>query len=709
MRSALLSIPFFLLPLSLWAADPMKYPPTKKGDVVDTLHGTPVPDPYRWLEDDVRTSKDVEAWVKAQAKFTDDYLAAIPARKAIRKRLDDIVNVERYSAPSKQGGKYYFRKNDGLQNQSVLYRVEKLDGTPEVVIDPNLWSKDGTVALGGTEFSDDGKYLAYGVAERGSDWTNWKVLDLATLKPLDDEVNWTKYVGVAWTKDGKGFYYARFPQPKMGEELTALNKDHKVYYHKVGTKQADDILVYERPDQPDWLLIPATSEDGKYLVISAVVGTENKNRVFVRDLEQKDSKFVALIDKFEADYTFLGNVGPLLYFKTDKDAPRSRIIAININHPEPKDWKEIVPQAAESIEGASLVGGKLVVQYLKDVKPLVKVFDYDGKFVRSVEAPGLGTMAGFGGKQDEAETFYAFTSYATPATIYRYDVATGQSTLFRKPKTTFNPDDYVVEQVFYPSKDGTKIPMFLAYKKGLKRNGNNPTILYGYGGFQISLTPGYDPANLAWMEMGGIFAVANLRGGGEYGKAWHDGGRLKNKQNVFDDFIAAAEYLVANKYTTPEKLAVQGGSNGGLLVGAVVTQRPDLFGAALPAVGVMDMLRFHKFSAGRFWTDDYGSPDVAEDFKVLKAYSPYHNVKSGSKYPATLVLTADTDDRVVPGHSFKFLAAMQAAQAGDAPILGRIEISAGHGAGKPLSKALDEDADILAFLTKALKIEPAKP
>lgn len=708
MRMLLFSF-LVLSPLSLWAAEPMKYPPTNKGDVVDELHGKKVPDPYRWLEDDVRKSKEVKDWVEAQAKFTTDYLAAIPARKTIRARLDEIVNVERYSAPSKEGGKYYFRKNDGLQNQSVLYRVDKLDGEPQVVIDPNTWSKDGTIALGGLDFSSDGKYMAYGVAERGSDWTNWKVLDLETLKPLDDEVKWTKYVGIGWAKDGKGFYYARFPEPKMGEELQALNKNHKVYFHKVGTKQGDDTLVYERPDHPDWLMMPTTSEDGRFLVIGAVVGTENKNRVFLRDLTQPDSKITPLIDVFEADYSFIGNVGPMLYFKTDKDAPRSRIIAINVNHPEPKDWKEIVPQTEESIEGASMVGGKLIVQYLKDVKPLVKVFEYDGKFVRAVDAPGIGTMAGFGGKQHETETFYAFTSFATPLTIYKYDIATGESTLFRKPKTKFNPDDFTVEQVFYTSKDGTKIPMFLAYKKGLKKDGTNPTILYGYGGFQISLTPGYNPRNVVWMEMGGVYAMANLRGGGEYGKAWHDGGRLKNKQNVFDDFIAAAEYLIAQKYTKSEKLAVLGGSNGGLLVGAVSTQRPDLFGAALPAVGVMDMLRFHKFTAGRYWTDDYGNPDVAADFEVLKAYSPYHNIKSGAKYPATMVLTADTDDRVVPGHSFKYLAAMQAAQAGDAPILGRIEISAGHGAGKPLSKTLDEDADILGFLTKVLKIEPVKP
>ncbi len=709
MRTLLMAAPLVLLPLSLWAAEPMKYPPTRKDDFAEILHGTKVPDPYRWLEEDVRKSKEVKDWVAAQAKFTQTYLEAIPARKKIRERLDEIVNVERYSIPSKHGKYYYFRKNDGLQNQSVLYRVEKLDGEPEVVIDPNTWSKEGTVALGTTDFSDDGKLLAYGVAEKGSDWTNWKVLDLTTLKPLDDEVKWTKYVGIGWAKDGSGFYYARFPEPEKGQELQALNKNHKVFFHKVGSRQSDDVLVFERPDHPDWLMIPGTSEDGRFLIIGAVVGTENKNRVFLRDLSKPDSKVVPLIDVFEADYTFVGNVGPTLYFKTDKDAPRGRIIAINVNHPEPKNWKEIVPQAEESIEGASLVGGKLIVQYLKDVKPLVKLFDPEGKFVRAVEAPGIGTMAGFGGRQDETETFYAFTSYATPPTIFRYDVATGQSTLFRKPKAKFNPDDYVVEQVFFPSKDGTKVPMFIAYKKGLKRDGSNPTILYGYGGFQISLTPSYDPANLVWMEMGGIYAVANLRGGGEYGKAWHDGGRLKKKQNVFDDFIAAAEYLIANRYTKPEKLAVQGGSNGGLLVGAVVTQRPDLYGAALPAVGVMDMLRFHKWTAGRYWVDDYGNPDDAEDFKVLRAYSPYHNIKPGTKYPATLVLTADTDDRVVPGHSFKFLAALQAAQAGSAPILGRIEISAGHGAGKPLSKALDEDADILAFLTKVLKIEPVKP
>jgi prolyl oligopeptidase len=708
MRTLLLMAPLLLLALTVYA-EPLKYPPTKKGDVVEELHGEKVPDPYRWLEVDVRESKEVKDWVEAQAKFTEQYLAAIPSRKAIRARLEEIVNVERYSAPSKHGGKYYYSKNNGLQNQSVVYRAVTADGEPQLVIDPNTWSKEGTIALGPLDFSDDGKLLAYGVAEAGSDWNTFKIMDLATLKPMDDELKWIKYSGVAWDKAGKGLYYARFPQPEPGKELQALNKDHKVYYHVVGTKQSDDVLIYERKDEPEWLLLPGTSEDGKYLVIAAVVGTENKNRVFLRDLSVPDSKITPLIDIFEADYTFLGNVGTTLYFKTDKDAPRSRIITIDANHPEPKNWKEIVPQGEEPIEAASLVGGKLICQYLKDVKPLVKIFTLEGKWVRNVEAPGIGTMGGFGGRQDDPETFYAFTSFATPATIYRYDVNTGESKVFRKPATKFNPDDYTVEQVFYPSKDGTKIPMFIAYKKGLKKDGANPTRLYGYGGFQISLTPSYSVSNLVWMEMGGIYAVANLRGGGEYGKVWHDGGRLKNKQNVFDDFIAAAEYLIAQKYTRPDKLAIQGGSNGGLLVGACMTQRPDLFGAALPAVGVMDMLRFHKFTAGRYWVDDYGNPDKATDFKVLKAYSPYHNVKSGSKYPATLVMTADTDDRVVPGHSFKFLAAVQAAQAGDAPILGRIDIKAGHGAGKPLSKTLDEYADILAFLTKVLKMDPVKP
>jgi prolyl oligopeptidase len=708
MRTLLLMAPMVLLVLSVYA-EPLKYPPTKKVELVERLHDTFVPDPYRWLEEDVRKSKEVADWVAAQAKFTEDFLAAIPQRKAIRQRLEEVVNVERYSAPSKHGGRYYFQKNNGLQNQAVLYRADKTDGPADVVIDPNTWSKEGTIALGGLDFSDDGKFLAYGVAEAGSDWNTFKILDLTSLKPLDDEVKWIKYTGVAWDKAGKGFYYGRFPEPEKGQELQATNRDHKVYYHKIGSKQSDDLLVYERKDQPDWLLMPGTSEDGRYLVISAVVGTENKNRVFLRDLSKADSKITPLIDVFEADYTFLGNVGTTLYFKTDREAPRSRIIAIDADKPEPRDWKEIVPQAEEPIEAASLVGGKLICQYLKDVKPLVKVFSMDGKWVRNVEAPGIGTMGGFGGRQDDPETFYSFTSFATPATIYSYNVNSGETKLFRKPATKFNPDDYTVEQVFYPSKDGTKIPMFLAYKKGLKKDGANPTRLYGYGGFQIALTPAYSVVNLVWMEMGGIYAVANLRGGGEYGKVWHDAGRLKHKQNVFDDFIAAAEYLIANKYTRPDRLAIQGGSNGGLLVGACETQRPDLFGAALPAVGVMDMLRFHKWTAGRFWVDDYGNPDKADDFLVLLAYSPYHNIKSGTKYPATLVMTADTDDRVVPRHSFKYLAALQAAQAGDAPILGRIDIKAGHGAGKPLSKTLDEYADILAFLVKVLKMDPGKP
>jgi prolyl oligopeptidase len=686
------------------AEAPLKYPPTKRGAQVDDYHGVKVPDPYRWLEDDVRKSKDVKDWVEAENKVTFAYLEAIPQRKALRDRLTKLWNFERYSAPFKAGGRYFYTRNDGLQNQSVLYTVDALDGTPRLLLDPNKLSKDGTVALTGLEVSDDGKRLAYGLAEAGSDWQTWKVLDIATAKTLPDAVHWVKFSGASWTKDGKGFYYGRYDEPKAGTKFTALNLNQKVYYHRVGAPQSEDKLVYQRPDHPRWGFGAHVTDDGRYLVLSTWKGTDRRNRVSYQDLKSGAGKTVDLIDGFDNEYTFLDNVGPVFYFRTDLDAPRRRVIAIDVTKPAKANWKEVIPQAAQTLAGVSVVGNRIVCSYLKDARTQVKVHELDGKFVRDVELPGIGTAGGFAGKRSENETFYTFSSFATPPTTYRYDVKTGKSTLFRKPKVDFNPDDYTTEQVFYTSKDGTKVPMFLTYKKGLKRDGNNPTILSGYGGFNISLTPNFRIARIAWLEMGGIYAQANLRGGGEYGKDWHQAGTKTRKQNVFDDFIAAAEYLIAQKYTRTPKLAIKGGSNGGLLVGAVMTQRPELFGACLPAVGVMDMLRFHRFTAGRFWVDDYGSADNAEEFKALYAYSPYHNLKKGKSYPATLVTTADTDDRVVPGHSFKFIAMLQYCQAGPAPVLARIETSAGHGAGKPTAKIIAEVADEYAFLVKNLNV-----
>ena len=678
----------------------MKYPETKKIDHVDVHHGTKVPDPYRWLEDDVRQSKEVAAWVEAQNKVTFSFLESIPQRAAIKKRLTDLWNYEKYGVPIKSGGRYYYFKNDGLQNQSVMYAMETLTSEPRVLIDPNSWSKDGTVALVSTAFSDDGKYLAYSVAEAGSDWNIWRVMEADSGRLLSDELKWVKFSGVSWTKDSRGFFYSRYDEPKEGAAFQSLNKNQKVFYHRVGSSQADDVLVYKRPDQPDWGFQTTVSEDGRYLIITTWKGTDDKYRVAYKDLLEPYGMPVDLIDNFDHEYTFIGNEGPVFFFQTELEASRKRVIAIDTR--KPHLLKELIPEAKETLVGVNILANQFVATYLKDAKTQVKLFTLDGRFVREVEFPGIGAAAGFGGKREDTETFYSFSSFATPSNIFRYDLLTGKSEVFRKTNVKFTPDDYEVSQVFYKSKDGTKVPMFLAHKKGLKKDGSNPTLLYGYGGFAISLTPSFSVARLAWMEMGGIFAMPNLRGGGEYGEDWHQGGTKLNKQNVFDDFIAAGEWLIENKYTSSSKLAIQGGSNGGLLVGACMAQRPELFGACLPAVGVMDMLRFHKFTAGRFWVDDYGSADDPEQFKAIFAYSPYQNLKPGKKYPATMVTTADTDDRVVPGHSFKFAAALQAAQSGDAPTLIRIETRAGHGAGKPTSKIIEEVSDQWAFLVKTL-------
>lgn len=690
----------------------LTYPTTRKSDVVDTYHGTKVEDPYRWLENDVRTDKEVAEWVERQNEVTQAYLESIPQREAIRKRITDLWNYEKFSAPFKAGGQYFFFKNDGLQNQSVLYTQTSLDDEPRLLLDPNKLSKDGTVALSGFEPSDDGKYAAYGLAEAGSDWNTWKVLDVASGEPLSDELKWIKFSGVSWTPDGKGFFYSRFPAPKDDETFQSLNVDMALYYHRIGTPQSDDLLVYRRPDHPTWTIGAGVSEDGRYLVISVGDGTTSrKNRVVVKDLAEPLAMPIDLIDNHDNKYSFVGNDGQLFYFRTEWKAPKGQVIAIDLRKPEPDNWKVIVPEAKETLESVGLVGNMFICEYLQDAKTAVKLYSPDGKFVRDVQFPGIGSAGGFGGKRTDTETFYTFSSFATPPSIYRYDLLTGKSTLFRQAKVEFDPSKYEVKQVFYQSQDGTRVPMFIAHKKGIELDGSNPTLLYGYGGFNISLTPGFSISRVAWMEMGGVFALANLRGGGEYGEQWHRSGTKLNKQNVFDDFISAAEWLVKEKYTSPKKLAIQGGSNGGLLVGACMVQRPDLYGACLPAVGVMDMLRFQKFTAGRFWVDDYGSSDNEDEFEALYKYSPYHALlRNGPKdYPATLVTTADTDDRVVPGHSFKFIAALQKVQAGPAPVLARIETRAGHGAGKPTSKIIEELADQWAFLVKNLDFEPNLP
>jgi len=688
-------------------AQSLSYPPTKTVDQVDDYHGTKVADPYRWLEDDVRESDDVKAWVEAQNKLTFAFLEQIPERKSLQARLTKLWNYEKFSAPSRQGPRYVFSKNDGLQNQFVLYTQATLDAEPQLLIDPNTWSADGTVALAGTAFSEDGQYLAYGVQDAGSDWHTFRVMEVESRKPLPDELQWIKFNSPDWLKDGSGFFYARYPEPEAGAAFQKLNLNQKVYLHKLGTPQAEDRLIYERPDEPTWGFQASVSDDGKYVVLTAWKGTDDKYRVFYKPVANLAADAVHLVGEFDAEYSFIGNDGNLFYFRTDKDAPKRRVIAIDITCPQPEHWQELIPETGNVMNDIHLVGNQFFASYLKDAVTQVKVFDLTGKFLREVQFDGIGSASGFGGKRTDTETFYTFSSFATPPSIYRYDLATGESKLLRRAAVDMNPADYVVEQVFYTSKDGTKVPMFITSKKDLQKNGRNPTLLYGYGGFNIPLTPSFSVSRLMWLELGGVFAVANLRGGGEYGETWHQGGTRLNKQNVFNDFIAAAEYLIDQKYTSTDKLAIQGGSNGGLLVGACMTQRPDLFAAALPAVGVMDMLRFHQFTAGRFWVDDYGSADDPDQFRALLAYSPYHNLKPGTNYPATLVTTADTDDRVVPGHSFKFAARLQACQEGPSPTLIRIETRAGHGSGKPTAKIIEETSDQLAFLVKILGMSAA--
>ena len=683
----------------------MTYPETRMVDQVDDYHGQSVKDPYRWLEDDVRESDDVADWVERQNKVTFGYLKQLPIRERIQERLTKLWDYEKFGSPFKRGGRYYFYKNDGLQNQSVLYQQDALDSEASVLIDPNKWSKDGTVALSGTAFSDDGRYIAYGVAEAGSDWRTWRIREIESGRVLEDEIKWVKFSSASWSRDGRGFFYGRFDEPEDGEAFQQLNLNQKVYYHRVGTPQSDDVLVYERPEQPEWGFGIDVSEDGRYLVLTVWKGTDDRYRVLYRDLAEPYAAPVELIDNFENEYSFVGNDGPIFYFKTDVEAPRKRVVAIDTRNPQRENWKELIPQADEAMQGVGLVGNMFVASYLKDARTQVKLFNLQGELVREVEFPGIGTASGFGGRRSDTETFYSFSSFNTPPSTYHYDLITGESRMLRRAEVDFAPDDFEVKQVFFKSKDGTRVPMFIAHKKGLKLDGSNPTLLYGYGGFNISLTPSFSISRLQWMEMGGVFAMANLRGGGEYGKEWHKAGTKLRKQNVFDDFIAAAEWLIENEYTNEKQIGIQGGSNGGLLVGAVMTQRPELFGACLPAVGVMDMLRFHKFTAGRFWVDDYGSADDHEEFEALLAYSPCHNVRKGVSYPPTLVTTADTDDRVVPGHSFKFAAALQAAQAGDNPVLIRIETRAGHGAGKPTAKIIEEVADQWAFLAENLGLD----
>jgi prolyl oligopeptidase len=683
-----------------------KYPETRRVEVTDTYHGVKVPDPYRWLEDDVRESPEVAAWVAAQNKVARAFLDAIPQRPQIIARLTDLWNYARYSAPVEEAGKYFFLKNDGLQDQAVLYVADTFDGEGQVLLDPNKWSKDGTVALADFAPSPDGKLLAYARSEAGSDWQQIQLVDVATGKEQPDHLKWARFSDIAWARDGSGFYYSRYPEPKAGEQFQSVATDQMLYFHKLGDEQSADTLIYKRPDNPDWSFGLTPTDDGKYLVLGIYRSTDPQNQVLVRETSAAaDAPWTELIKDFDNEFSFFGNDGSKLYFITDLDAPAKRIITLDAATPGRANAKEIVAKGDGTIDGASILDGRLIVQSLVDVLPHVRLFDLAGKPLGEVKLPGLGSVTGFGGNQENKEAFYTFASYNTPTAVYRYDVPANKSELVRKPEVKFDPADFVVEQVFFKSKDGTRVPMMLAYHKRTPKDKPQPTLLYGYGGYSITIPPYFSADYIAWMELGGVVAVANLRGGGEYGEDWHLAGKNLKKQNVFDDFISAAEYLIKERRTASDKLAIMGGSNGGLLVGAVMIQRPELFGSCIPIVGVMDMLRFHQFTAGQFWRDEYGSVDDEAEFKNLIGYSPYHNIQDGVQYPATMVMTADTDDRVVPMHSFKFAAALQKAQAGDAPILLRIETRAGHGRGTPVSKLIETAADKSAFLVKTLHMD----
>ena len=684
---------------------PLSYPPSPAIDQVDEYHGVKVADPYRWLEDP--DSEESRAWIEAQNQVTFGYLEQIGVRDRIKNRLTELWDYEKYSTPFRRGDRYFYFKNDGLQNQSVLYILPNLEAEPRELLDPNRLSSDGTIALAGLALSEDAKLLAYGLSTSGSDWQEWKVRDVESGEDLTDHVGWVKFSGAAWTHDGKGFFYSRFDQPHESTKLEDTNYFQKLYYHRIGTPQSEDVLIYDRPDQKEWMFGASVTDDGRYLIIDVSQSTDRRNLVFYKDLTDPNSKIVELIPTFAASFGLIDSEGTTFWFQTDYEAPKGRVVAIDITQ-STEDWRSrlqpVIPEAEETLEDVSLFGNCFLATYLKDAHTQVKLFDLTGAPAGEVALPGVGSAGGFGGKRTDTETFYSFTSFTTPTTIYRYDLTTGESSLFRQPQVDFNPADYETKQVFYTSRDGTPVPMFITHKKGLTLDGSNPTYLYGYGGFAIPITPAFSPSNLVWMELGGVYAVANLRGGGEYGEKWHQAGTKLNKQNVFDDFIAAAEWLIAAGYTSPQKLAIGGGSNGGLLVGACMTQRPDLFAAALPAVGVLDMLRFHLFTIGWAWCSDYGSPDNPEEFQALYAYSPLHNLKPGTAYPATLIITADHDDRVVPAHSFKFAAALQAAHQGDAPVLIRIETKAGHGAGKPTAKVIEEASDRWGFLVKVLGV-----
>ncbi len=677
------------------------YPTTRTGDVVDVSFGERVPDPYRWLENDVRQDAEVARWVADQNRVTNSYLSTLTSRQAFADRVNELYRYERFSLPVKRGSRYFYTRNDGNQNQSVLYVREGLNGAGRVLIDPNTWAADGATALAEWSASKDGRYVAYGVQDGGTDWRIVKVLDVNSGQVMTDELRWVKFSGMSWAKDGSGFYYSRFPETTAAQTFQSTNLNQAVYFHRLGTPQSADRLIYSTPDRPRLGHGAFVTDDGNWLVVSTTEGTDPSNALTLIDLNRPGSQPIRVIPNIEKSWDYVANEGNRFIFVTDRDAPNKRIVTMDVT-PQGGTVRPLVAETRFALQGASRVGNRLFLNYLEDAKSQVRVTDLMGREVGRVGEGQMASIGGFGGDPEDTETFYAVNSFNSPSVIYRYDLASGRSTEFIKPTLRFNPDDYTVEQRFFASKDGTRVPMFVVQKRGMPRTGGSPTILYAYGGFGSAMTPSFSATNIAWLDAGGVYVLANIRGGSEYGNAWHDAGRRANKQNVFDDFIAAGEYLISEGITGRGQLAVRGGSNGGLLIGAVVNQRPDLFAAAIPAVGVMDMLRFDRFTAGRYWVDDYGYPDREADWRILRAYSPYHNVRGGEgrQYPAIMVTTADTDDRVVPGHSFKYAAALQAADLGPRPRLIRIESRAGHGSGRPVSKIVEEAADVFAFISQ---------
>ena len=707
------ALALFVLIASPTLAEPVperplpNYPHTRATDLVEEQFGEKIADPFRWLENDVRTDAEVRQWVTTENEVIGAYLKSLPGRDILAARMKQLYNFERFGTPRKAGNLYFYTRNNGLQNQSVLNVREGIDGKPRVLIDPNDWAKDGATALGEWMPSNDGRWLLYAIQDGGTDWRTLKILDVTTDRVADDEIKWVKFSTLAWNAENSGFYYSRFAEPEQGATYQSINLNQTVWFHALGTPQSADVKIYATPDKPRQSHSAQVTDDGRYLVITTAAGTDDRYELTVGRLGKGPLKLRTLVKGLENNWQLAGSVGPRFFFLTNKDAPRGRLVTLDADRPSRKPV-QIVSQTADTLVGASLVGERMILAYLGDAKSEAELRTLDGRLIGPITLPAIGSAAGFGGKGGDPETFYTFSSYAVPPTVYRLNTSTGQAEVFAMPKTVFNPGDYSTEQRFYSSKDGTRIPMFLVRRKDSVGKGPAPALLYGYGGFNISQSPGFSAPKLAWLEQGGVLAVANLRGGGEYGAEWHDAGRLEAKQNVFDDFIAAGEYLIAEGITTKAKLAIEGRSNGGLLVGAVVNQRPDLFAAALPAVGVMDMLRFNRFTAGRYWVDDYGDPGKEADFRTLRAYSPYHNVTSGRDYPAILVTTADTDDRVVPGHSFKYVAALQAADIGTKPHLIRIETRAGHGSGKPTDKIIAESADMYAFIAKwtGMEVKP---